>query len=117
MGVRVAARGPESAVSTSCCREGACWYPCLPTERTLKKEGLGVNKPTKTKIMASGPIASWQTEGGKAVIDFTFLGSKITEDSDCSHKIKRHAPWKGSYDKPRHCIKKQRHLFAYARFA
>ena len=39
--------------------------------------------------MASGPIASWQIEGGKAVTDFTFLGSKITEDSDCSHKIKR----------------------------
>ena len=41
--------------------------------------------------MASGPIPSWQTEGGKveAVTDFIFLGSKITADSDCSHKIKR----------------------------
>ena len=46
----------------------------------------------KTKIMASGPITSWQTEGGKveAVTDFIFLGSKITVDSDCSHEIKRH---------------------------
>ena len=41
--------------------------------------------------MASGPITSWQTEGGKteAVTDFLFLGSKITEDCDCSHKIRR----------------------------
>ena len=45
----------------------------------------------KTKIMASGPITSWQTEGEKveAVIDFIFLGSKITVDGDCSHEIKR----------------------------
>ena len=42
--------------------------------------------------MASGPITSWQVEGGKveAVTDFIFLGSKITEDGDCSHEIKRH---------------------------
>ena len=46
----------------------------------------------KTKIMASGPITSWQIEGGKveAVTNFLFLGSKITTDSDCSHAIKRH---------------------------
>ena len=46
----------------------------------------------KTKIMASGPIISWQIEGGKveAVIDFIFLGSKITVDGDCNHEIKRH---------------------------
>ena len=46
----------------------------------------------KTKIMVSGLITSWQIEGGKveAVTDFLFLGSKITVDSDCSHKIKRH---------------------------
>ena len=46
----------------------------------------------KTKIMASGPISSWQTGGEKveAVTDFIFLGSKITMDSDCSHVIKRH---------------------------
>ena len=43
------------------------------------------------KIMASGPITSWQIEGEKveAVTDFLFLGSKITADSDCSHDIKR----------------------------
>ena len=42
--------------------------------------------------MTSGPITSWQIEGGKVgtVTDFIFLGSKITENSDCSHQIKRH---------------------------
>ena len=46
----------------------------------------------KTKIMASGLITSWQTEGEKveAVTDLIFLGSKIIVDSDCSHEIKRH---------------------------
>ena len=46
----------------------------------------------KTKIMASGPITSWQIEGEEVepVADFIFLGSKITADGDCSHEIKRH---------------------------
>ena len=46
----------------------------------------------ETKVMASGPITSWQIEGEKAeaVTDFIFLGSIITVDSDCSHEIKRH---------------------------
>ena len=46
----------------------------------------------KTKIMASGPITSWQIDGEtmETVTDFIFLGSKITTDGDCSHKIKRH---------------------------
>ena len=46
----------------------------------------------KTKIMASGPIASWQIDGEsmETVIDFIFLGSKITADDDCSHEIKRY---------------------------
>ena len=45
----------------------------------------------KTKIMASSPITSWQIDGEtmKTVIDFIFLGSRITEDGDCSHEIKR----------------------------
>ena len=43
----------------------------------------------KTKIMASGPIISWQIDG-ETVADFIFLGSKITADGDCSHEIKRH---------------------------
>ena len=49
----------------------------------------------------------------EAVSDFLFLGPKITADGDCSHEIKRPLdPWKESYDKPRQCIKKQRHHFA-----
>ena len=46
----------------------------------------------KTKIMASGPIISWQIDGEtmETVSDFNFLGSKITADGDCSHEIKRH---------------------------
>ena len=43
----------------------------------------------KTKIMASGPITSWQIDG-ETVADFIFLGSKITADGDCSHEIRRH---------------------------
>ena len=46
----------------------------------------------KTKLMASGPITSWQIDGEKveAVTDFIFFGSEITADNDCSHEIKRH---------------------------
>ena len=67
----------------------------------------------KTKIMASGPITSWQIDSEKVetVADFIFLGSKITADGDCSHEIKTLAPWKKSYDQPRQHIKKQRHNF------
>ena len=67
----------------------------------------------KSKIMASGPITSWQIVGGKveAVTYFIFLGSEISADSDCSHEIKMLAPWRESYKKPRQHIKKQRHHF------
>ena len=56
-----------------------------------EKVGLKLNIQ-KTKIMASGPITSWQIYGEtvKTVTDFIFLGSKITADGDCSHEIKRH---------------------------
>ena len=56
-----------------------------------EKVGLKLNIQ-KMKIMASSSITSWQIEGEKveAGTDFTFLGSKITVDGDCSHKIKRH---------------------------
>ena len=55
------------------------------------KAGLKLNIQ-KTKIMAYGPITSWQIDGEtvKIVSDFIFLGSKITADNDCSHEIKRH---------------------------
>ena len=64
--------------------------------------------------MASGPITSWQIHGEtvETVADFILGGSKITADGDCSHEIKRHTPWKESYDQPRQHIKKQRHYFA-----
>ena len=67
----------------------------------------------KTKIMASGPITSWQIDGEtmKTVRDFILGGSKITADGDCSHEIKTLASWKKSYDTPRQLIKKQRHYF------
>ena len=48
----------------------------------------------------------------ETVRDFIFMGSEITVDGDCSHDIKRLAPWKKSYDKHRQHIKKQRHYFA-----
>ena len=56
-----------------------------------EKVGLKLNIQ-KTKIMASGPITSWQIDGEtvKIVTDFIFLGSRITADGDCSHEIKRH---------------------------
>ena len=67
----------------------------------------------KTKIMASCPITSWQTDGEKmeTVTDFIFLGSKITVDSDCSHEIKRCLLLGRKPEKPRQHIKKQRHYF------
>ena len=69
----------------------------------------------KTKVMVSGPIASWQIEGNKVetVTDFIFLGSKITADSNCSHEIKRclvlGRKAMRSLDS---VLKKQRHQFA-----
>ena len=64
--------------------------------------------------MASSPITSQQIDGEtmETVTDFIFLGSKITADGYCSHEIKILDPRKKSYDKPRHCIKKQRYRFA-----
>ena len=63
--------------------------------------------------MASGPITSWRIDGEtvETVADFILGGSKITEDGDCSMKLKD-TPWKESYNQPRQHIKKQRHYFA-----
>ena len=62
----------------------------MKVKEESEKSGLKLNIQ-KTKIMASGPISSWQIEGKKveAVTDFIFLGSKITADGDCSREIKR----------------------------
>ena len=63
----------------------------MRVEEESGNAGLKLSTKEKTKIMASGPITSWQIEGEnlEAMIDFIFLDSKITSDSDCSHKIKR----------------------------
>ena len=62
----------------------------MKVKEETEKVGLKLNIQ-KTKIMASGPITSWETDGQtmETVRDFIFLGSKITADGDCSHKIKR----------------------------
>ena len=62
----------------------------MKVKEESEKVGLKLNIQ-KTKIMASGPITSWQTDGKtmETVTDLIFLGSKITVDSDCSHKLKR----------------------------
>ena len=74
-----------------------------------EKVGLKLNIQ-KTKIMASGPITSWEIDGEtvETVSDFIFGGSRITADGDCSHKIKR----LGRKVRPKQHIKKQRHCFA-----
>ena len=59
----------------------------MKVKEEREKVGLKLNIQ-KTKIMAFGPITSWQIDG-ETVADFIFLGSKITADSDCSHEIKR----------------------------
>ena len=62
----------------------------MKVKEESEKVGLKLNIQ-KTKIMASGPITSWEIDGEtvETVADFIFLGSKITADSDCSHEIKR----------------------------
>ena len=62
----------------------------MKVKEESEKAGLKLNIQN-TKIMASGPITSWQIDGEtmETVTDFTFLGSKITPDGDCSHEIKR----------------------------
>ena len=63
----------------------------MKVKEESEKVGLKLNIQ-KTKIMASGPITSWEIDGEtvETVLDFKFWGSKITADGDCSHEIKRH---------------------------
>ena len=63
----------------------------MKVKEKCEKAGIKLNIQ-KTKIMASGPITSWQIDGEtvETVADFIFLGSRITADGDCSHEIKRH---------------------------
>ena len=84
----------------------------MKLKKENEKAGWKLNVK-KTKIMASDPITSWQIDGEtmETVTDFIFLGSKITADGDCSHKVKR--LWKKGYAQPRQHTKKQRHYSAY----
>ena len=68
----------------------------MKVKEESEKVGFKINIQ-KTKIMASGPITSWQVDG-ETVRGFIFLGSKITADGDCSNDIKTLAPWKKSFD-------------------
>ena len=79
----------------------------MKVEEESEKAGLKLSIQ-KMKIMASGPINSWQVYGKtmEIVTFFIFLGSIITADGYCSHAIKTHAPWKKSYDQSRQHIKK-----------
>ena len=71
----------------------------MEVKEESEKVGLKLNIQ-KIKIMASGPITSWEIDG-ETVSDFIFGGSKTTADGDCSHEIQMLTPWKESYDQPR----------------
>ena len=86
----------------------------MKVKQESERVGLKLNIQ-KTRIMASGPITSWEIDGEtvETVSDFIFFfGSKITADGDCSHEIKRHLLLGRSYDQSRQHIQKQRHYFA-----
>ena len=85
----------------------------LKVKEESEKVGLKLTIQ-KTKIMAPGPITSWEIDGEtvKTVSEFILGVSKITADGDCSHEIKTFTPWKKSYDQPRQHIEKQRHYLA-----
>ena len=72
----------------------------MKVKEESERVGLKLNIQ-KTKIMASGPITSWEIDGEtvETVTDFIFVGSKSTANGDCSHKIKMLAPLKKIYDK------------------
>ena len=83
----------------------------MKVKEESEKAGLNLNIQ-KTKIMASSPITSWQIYG-ETVTDFIFLGSKITADGDCSHKIKRHLLLgRKAMTNPGSILTRQRHHFA-----
>ena len=83
----------------------------MKVKEESEKVGLKLNIQ-KTKIMASGPITSWQIDG-ETVSDFIFLSSKITADGDCSHEIKRRfLLGRKTMTNLDSILKKQRHYFA-----
>ena len=74
----------------------------IKVKEEREKVGLKLNIQ-KTKVMASGPITSWQIDGEtvETVAEFIIWGSKVIADGDCSHEIKTLTPWKESYGQPR----------------
>ena len=93
-GIKIAGRNIKNlryADDTTIRAESEELQSLLKAKEESEKAGLKLNIQ-KTKIMASGPITSWQINGEtvETVSDFIFLGSKITADDDCSHEIKRH---------------------------
>ena len=82
----------------------------MKVKEESEKAGLKLNIQ-KTKIMASGPITSWQMDG-ETVRDFIFWGSKMTADGDCSHEIKRYLLLGRKVMTNLDNIEKQRHYFA-----
>ena len=85
----------------------------MKVKEESEKTGLKLHVQ-KTKIMASGPITSWQIDGEtmETVTDFILGGSKITAEGDCSNEMKTLTPLKKSYGQHRQHIKNQRHYFA-----
>ena len=86
----------------------------MKVKEESEKVGLKLNIQ-KTKIMASGPITSWEIDGKtvKTVADFIFLGSRVTADGDCSHEMKRHLLLgRKAMTNLDSILKKQRHYFA-----
>ena len=107
-GIKIAGRNINNlryADDTTLMAEGNEDLKSLLMKVKEKSEKVGVKlNIQKTKILASGPITSWQIDGEtmETVTDFSFGGSKITGDGDCSHEIKRQlALSKKSYDQPR----------------
>ena len=85
----------------------------MKVKEESEKVGLKLNIQ-QSKIMAFGPITSWQIDGKtmETLTDFIWVGFKITADSDSSHEFKRHLLLGRKYDQPRQHIQKQRHYFA-----
>ena len=85
----------------------------MKVKEESKKVGLKLNIQ-KTKIMASGPITSWEIDGEtvETVSDFVFWAPKSPQMVTAAMKLKTLAPWKERYDQPRQLITKQRHYFA-----
>ena len=98
-GIKIAGRNINNlryADDTTLTAESEEELKSLLTKVKVESEKVGLKlNIQKTKIMASGPITSWQIDGDKmeTVRDIIFLGSKITADGNCSHEIKTLAPW------------------------